>query len=285
MSQPTGWTIRQTDKNDTHLIRGLLASADWLHQHLDWLTPVELVEKVPFLIAFDNGVPLACLAAPPDLIGIAWIRLFAFAASIDPDTAWNSLWERARSKARERGVTTVFALLTEPWLADLLKGSGFQKMNEVITLEWRGKKPAETGQIAGSLREMDIADIKSVTDLDQVAFDPPWRLSEQTLLAAFRQRGLASVIEVDHQILGYQISTQSAFGIHLARIAVHPEWQDQAFGKTLVSEVQQQAIGKGFNSVTVNTQSDNSPGINLYASLGFRETGHAFPVYRTEIQA
>lgn len=282
MSQPTGWTVRQGDRGDTHLMQGLLASADWLHQHLDWLSPTELLEKDPFLIAFEKGLPIACLAIPPDLPQIAWVRLFASAAS-DPTDIWKALWEQAQRKARAFGVDSVYALVSDAWMSSLIGSSGFAKTNDVITLEWRPQQAAVADSSPENLREMTRADIPAVVRLDNLAFELPWRLSLETLKAAFRQKGLASVIEVDQQIVGYQISTQSAFGIHLARIAVHPDWQDQSLGKQLVGDLQRESISRGFESITVNTQADNARSQHLYARLGFRETGHTFPVYSASI--
>jgi ribosomal protein S18 acetylase RimI-like enzyme len=284
MSQPTGWTIRQSEQSDTHLMRGLLASADWLHQHLDWLSPTELLEKKPFLIAFEKGLPIACLALPPDTPEIAWVRLFASTSS-DPAETWKALWDQARDKSLKLGVDSVYALITDAWMASLIRTFDFMHVNDVITLEWRGKHPAESDSISGELREMAQDDIPAVMLMDHLAFEPPWRLSQETLKAAYHQIGLASVIEIDGEIAGYQISTQSAFGIHLARIAVHPVWQDQSLGKLLIGELQRQSISRGFDSITVNTQADNLRSQRLYSRLGFRETGHAFPVYRASISS
>ena len=82
MGHPSGWTIQQTSSQDHSSVSGLIASARWKHLHLDWIQPHQLAGQIPFLLAWDGGLPLCALGCPPDPPQVAWIRVFAVASGV-----------------------------------------------------------------------------------------------------------------------------------------------------------------------------------------------------------
>jgi ribosomal protein S18 acetylase RimI-like enzyme len=86
-----------------------------------------------------------------------------------------------------------------------------------------------------------------------------------------------TVAELDGQIVGYQLTTASAGGGHLGRLAVLPNCQGRGLGTALE--------GQGAQQVTVNTQDTNMASLSLYQRLGFKLTGEAFPVYQLRLAA
>ena len=84
---------------------------------------------------------------------------------------------------------------------------------------------------------------------------------------------------------GYQISTSTPMGGHLARLAVLPENQDHGIGKALLVDLLSQFARRGIVKVTVNTQADNLSSLNLYHKLGFHLTGEEYPVYQLNLPA
>jgi ribosomal-protein-alanine N-acetyltransferase len=75
------------------------------------------------------------------------------------------------------------------------------------------------------------------------------------------------------------VTTASPFGAHLARLAVDPAFQHRGIGRALVVDLLGQLRRRGFDSVTLNTQSDNRRSQDLYRGLGFRETGQRYPMF------
>jgi ribosomal protein S18 acetylase RimI-like enzyme len=130
-----------------------------------------------------------------------------------------------------------------------------------------------------SLRPMMYYDLPQVAEVDASGFELLWQNSLESLQLAFKQAVLASVAEADGRMIGYQLSTRNPFGIHLARLAVRPEVQRQGIGRALVCDLIEQADRRGTPRLTVNTQSDNSASLSLYARLGFKNTGEAYPVF------
>lgn len=277
---PAAWEIRAAGAVDRLQLTRLIDTARWRHQHLDWTDALSLLGQQPFLLAYERARPVACLACPPDLPELTWLRLFALAGGRDLGEAWSALWPAARLQLQEAGVREAWALATYTWLLPLLAETGFRAAGGVVFLE-SSETPIEPPRAAlGKIRTMTRNDWSGVLSLDHRAFEPAWRLSQAGLQAASAQSAMATVIESDGRLLGYQISTSSAFGVHLARLAVEPEVQAHGLGTALVADTLVQAARLGTARISVNTQSENSVSRRLYARMGFRETGQEFPVLR-----
>lgn len=277
-------SIRAAELPDRPAINALLARAAFRHQHLDWLTPPELLGSSPYLLALQGQRPHALLACPPDPATIAWLRLFSVAAQFPLERTWKSLWQAAHHELHQSGVQTVLALLQERWLAPLLVASGFRPSIEVVVLDTRLR--GNVGQDPGNwkIREMEEADLSQVCALDHAAFSPIWQNSPRVLEKAFSMASSATICVHQGLLVGYQISTSTTLAAHLARLGVHPEFQKLGIGRSLVQNLMQQAFSQGSRILTVNTQADNLGAINLYHSLGFRPSGGSHSVYQLQLQ-
>ncbi|MEK9164044.1 MAG: GNAT family N-acetyltransferase, partial [Chloroflexota bacterium] len=67
--------------------------------------------------------------------------------------------------------------------------------------------------------------------------------------------------------------------MHLARLAVLPDWQGRGVGRALLSGVVDHFDSAGTPMITVNTQHDNTASLKLYQLFGFENTGEHFPVW------
>jgi ribosomal protein S18 acetylase RimI-like enzyme len=119
-----------------------------------------------------------------------------------------------------------------------------------------------------------------VHTLDLAAFGLLWRISLDTLTNAYQQACEAAVVEVDGEMVGYQISTAGPMGGHLARLAVLPSYQGKGIGSALVHDVLEKFERRGTVRVTVNTQRDNHSSLRMYEKAGFRPTSEIYPVYQ-----
>ena len=277
------WSIRTANQSDRASITALLSSTQWKHQHLDWVNALDLLGEVPFLLALDHGLPAGCLACPPDPPTVAWLRLFAVAADYTPSHLWGQLWPEASVQAVSAGATQAATLLSGDWLAPLLLESGFEHTNDVIFLEWRGEEPLYVPIERGHVRLMRAEDFAFLAEVDRRSFNLIWQHSLNTLRKAFRLAAIATVVECDGQPVGYQVSTASIYGAHIARLAVAPEWQGHGMGKALVSDVLRRFSRQGMDRVSVNTQADNDQSLQIYRRLGFHQTGSRYPVYQIEL--
>ena len=274
------WSIKHASPSDRASISALLSTARWQHQHFDWVSALDLLSESPFLIALDRDLVVGCLACPPDPPLVAWIRIFSVAADYSPAFIWDQLWPEAAVEVSAKHVKQAAALLSGDWLAPILKACGFEYTNDVIFLERRGEAPPAPLLPLGRVRTMLPKDIEVIAELDQSAFEDIWQYSAETLRQAHKHAALATIIEHNDEPLGYQISTASIYGAHLARLAVAPKWQGCGFGKALVVDVINRFFHQGVLKVSVNTQTDNEESLRIYRKLGFRDSGSRHPVYQ-----
>ncbi len=279
------WTVRPTTGDDHSLVANLITRAPERHLHLDWYTTYDLLDESPSLIALEEDTAVGILACPPDPAGIGWIRYFAVREGTPREALWELLWGPAQDLARSAGIHTIAALVTQAWFIPILQADTFSQTTEVIFLEWAGEDIVVDLPLEATLRKMSSTDLAAVAGVDQLAFRPLWQHSLRALEAAFELSTIATVIEMHDRVVAYQMSTASALGAHLARLAVEPSMQGQGLAKALVAHAIRQFNGRGIFRMSVNTQADNNRSQKLYEKLGFAATGQRFPVFTCAMEA
>lgn len=284
MGIQSSWTIRTAREHDRRALSALLHSARWLHQHQDWLSPLDLLGSQPYLLAVTRQGIVASIAIPASSPHTSWLRLYAVHPDGDPYQLWRALWAEAVIQAAQVGIAQVAVLGAGGWLSPLLLEVGFRRHNEVIYLEWHGTPEPPPSPVPYTLRRMTSRDLPHVAEVDRLSFDPLWQNSLPALEAAMRVASQAMIIEVDGRPVAYQISTTSIRGGHIARLAVHPEFRRRGYARTLVHDSLRQFASVGFDRVTVNTQIDNAPSQRLYQSMGFTQSDLRFPIYQIQLE-
>jgi ribosomal protein S18 acetylase RimI-like enzyme len=279
----TDWCIRQANHADVRNVTRFLDEAHWIHQHLDWLNPESFIDKNPFLLMHNEDELIGCIACPLSLHHVSWIRIFGVDLHYDLQEIWRILWLNARKELETLGCQISAALVMSSWMEPLLLKSGFDESNAVIFLEWIANSEPKIHPVPGNLRNVRHEDMEPLIELDQIAFKGIWCNPRDELLEAFKSASISTVFEHEGQLIGYQISTTSVWGAHLARLAVHPNWQGKGIGHFLVSELMHQVRRRGHQRLTVNTQEDNLQSLSLYRRLGFMETGDRYPVLELNI--
>ena len=167
------------------------------------------------------------------------------------------------------------------WFEKVLVRSAFRQVNEVVMLirPQQFSFPHCESQYAIKIRPMQREDLGDVFRVDANAFGHIWRNSLDALQIAFNQAAYSTVAESDGEIIGYQISTLSPTGGHLARLAVIPDLQLKGIGSALVRDLLENFQHRGVPHVTVNTQIDNVASLTLYEKCGFVRSGEQYPVY------
>jgi ribosomal protein S18 acetylase RimI-like enzyme len=97
---------------------------------------------------------------------------------------------------------------------------------------------------------MNFNDLPVIEKVDRDAFDALWHNSLSSLEIAFRQAAIATVVELNQQVVGYQISTATQLGGHLARLAILPEFQGRGYGTQLLNHLLIQFEKRGALQVT-----------------------------------
>jgi ribosomal protein S18 acetylase RimI-like enzyme len=254
------------------------------HRHLDWRTPLEWIGFPPYFIIEQKGKIEAVLACPVDPPTVAWVRVFACTDSALLQDNWTILWQHVYNFFEAEKEIRVSVITLQDWFQVILEKSKFHTRQQIVSLTWTGVEfPKEKSLYGIELRLMTETDIPRVAEVDAAAFDRLWQNTEQALQKAFDQASLVTVVELEGEIVGYQLSTTNIIGGHLARLAVLPELQGKGIGKFLLTDMIHQFTHRGIHTISVNTQNDNTSSLSLYKSIGFIETGERYPVYEFEI--
>lgn len=273
-------TIRQAQKSDSSMIADFLYRAACIHRHLDWQGVLEWIPSDPFLIMQNEYRLQAMLSCPPDLDKIAWIRCFACEKKYDLAQTWEALFTELQNLPIMAGVS-LYSVGLNDWFAELLSRSGFVNFQNIVVLEWNKKMPGvQPFNQPWLIRPMEEWDLDFVAELDRSAFEPIWVNPPDKVRLAYAQAEHSSVVELDDRIVGYEMTTANHISAHLARIAIHPDFQHQHIGSGLIKEMFGYFIRKGISQISVNTQSTNFASLALYKSLGFELTGETFPVFQ-----
>jgi len=280
------WIIRSADHQDMKVLSQLVHFDAYVHRHLDYREPLEWIGSRPFLVLERDGKIESTLVCPPDPPRVAWIKMFAASRQIRPQIAWEEIWSEAKDILLQiPGVQWATAIPLQNWFKYLLEKSLFEVSHHIVMMKWQ-KQPIENGTlpIGISVRPMTLDDLAAISSIDQSAFVPVWQNSIDTLEIAFRQAGIATVALLNGLVAGYQISTPTHMGGHLARLAVSPEFQGKGLGTALLSDLLAQFARRGALVVTVNTQKDNQVSLSLYKKAGFIFSGEEYPIYQYDVQ-
>ena len=277
-------SVRSAVLADHEAVADLMFLESHVHRHLDWRAPLDWLGQHPYWLLEEGPRLYAALACPVDPVPIAWIRLFAFASRISGRAAWRRLWQPAYRQLAESGGATAAAIAAQPWFESILVDEGFQQADNIAVLAREAGPPVATDVPDGIvMRMMGIADLPAVVDTDADAFGPLWRNSLGALTRAHAQASYATVAEEGSRMVGYQLSTGSPTGMHLARLAVRASSQRRGIGAALVRDLIAHMSPDAGQRLTVNTQATNAASLALYHQLGFRLTGERYPVYTAQI--
>jgi [ribosomal protein S18]-alanine N-acetyltransferase len=182
-----------------------------------------------------------------------------------------------------KSIERIAVIPLQRWFRAVLQTSDFSLTHRVVMLSWDQRhnkliSEPEFGDIV--VRQMNVDDLPLVHVVDSAAFRHEWKNSQSSLELAYRQATIATVAELDGDLVGYQISTSSPMGGHLARLAVLPGFQRKGIGSALVRDVLWQFERRGAERVTVNTQENNAASLALYQKAGFVMTGETYPVFQ-----
>lgn len=271
---------------DIQQLANLIHFDSFVHRHLDYRPPLDWVGDYPFNVFSENGKIVAALACPPDPPQVAWIRLFAASYQIQVSRAWDVLWQTTLSQLKEKPeIRWVAAIPLHDWFSKLLNKENFEFTHHILMLSCDDlslpKNPAHPDV---HIRTMSMDDMDIVAKIDSDSFSPLWQISPEYIKIAYQQASLATVAEYDGKVSGFQISSSTSIGGHLARLAVSPASQGRGIGYALLYDLIYQFRRRGAQTITVNTQENNQASLALYQKAGFIYTGEKYPVYQLPLQ-
>jgi len=129
--------------------------------------------------------------------------------------------------------------------------------------------------VPGRLRRAWPFDRPAVIELDNLAFSEFWRLDSQGLTDAIqatpRARFRVAVPTAATQPCGYAVCGVAGRRGYVQRLAVHPEFQGQGWGRALLLEGLHWLRDRSAFTAVVNTQHGNERALHLYLAMGFQQ--------------
>jgi ribosomal protein S18 acetylase RimI-like enzyme len=280
MTDENELNIRTVINSDRSRVANLIHFGTYVHQHLDWRSPLEWIGRQPYLGIENSEGFMATLACPQEIPEITWIRLFAVRSNNKVDKVWRALWDAACDELSQKGKIQIAALSMQNWFTDILEKSKFIHTDNVIVLKYEKNTVIQLPYLKSIvIRHMLPEDFPFVLGIDGSAFKAEWRNSLEEMELAYQLSSYATIAEMNHEIVGYQYSTSSGMGGHLARLAVRDNMQGQGIGYSLVHDVVRHFRQQGVMNLSVNTQQSNIASLGLYAKSGFKSTGESYRVY------
>ncbi len=130
----------------------------------------------------------------------------------------------------------------------------------------------------------DEPDLEAMLEIDHRAFPAFWRFDNLALVESTRATSRSSVLVIRDGELGIAGFAVVGFGhaiSYLQRVAVHPDWQGQGMGRSLVRAAGRSAKRNGSRAILLNTQFDNTSAIGLYEAEGFIQLPESLAVLKS----
>lgn len=271
--------------DDQPEIEDLCIRGELVHRHLDWWSASDWIKYQPFLIIRRKNRIIAALACPEYPKNVAWIRFYVVERVKDANDAWSILWNEVKKYLCAATIRNVHAIPFDIRFRSILEKNKGEKINSVVNLSRfldTSSRVSRTNTVY--IRDMKEADLEKVADLDDRSFDEIWRNTFDEIKTAFSLSYTSMVAEINDEIIGYQITTLTKYGCHLARLAVAPQFQRQGVAKALLSGLLTSMVKNEIYQISVNTQENNLASLALYTKFGFTLTGGSVPVYRISVE-
>lgn len=273
-------TVIQYQQRDRRAIRDLMDQPSHLHSQLDWYEVDAWIQQPSARVwTIWQGQRLVGVLGVSETIARAvWLRLAIVRAEVDVDALLRGAWDVIMPVLRASGAEQVAVLVGEEWWLPHFGALGFTPYDEVVTLR-RASMLLPTQQSSIQVRSVLTPDMPAILAIDQAAFVAPWHMSGADLRQAERMCASGSVALVDGKVVGFQFSTFYFDGAHLARLAVHPDYQGRGVGHALMADLILRMSRRSVYVFTVNTQLTNTGSQRLYQLFCFERTGYDLPVW------
>ncbi len=294
--------VRVARKSDASAITDLLRHAPFSHLHVDWRVPADWLGtdgcvgqdlaqaqdlgRDGFGDSLFGGRPKldACLAVAADPPPAAWVRVAAVRDALRPTAVLGRMLAMVEESLRSSAVEQLAWLPIDEWPKSWLTDLGFREISAIKGYIKRNAMVPYRPSISGvRIRPVHSDDLDALAEIEVAAFGPIWRHSPLGLTLA-RQNSISfDVVELDGQLVGFQFSTRSAYGAHLARMTVHPDAQRMGLGTALLAHAIDGYKRMGFRTMTLNTQRENEAAQRLYTRFGFEFTGQGWPIWGLDL--
>jgi ribosomal-protein-alanine N-acetyltransferase len=132
---------------------------------------------------------------------------------------------------------------------------------------------------------MQPADLEQVLTIDRISFSLPWPESAYKYELTANPSSRSWVAEVEkgpeeRQVVGMIVAWLILDAVHIATIAVDPDYRSQGIGRQLLVTALVDAIGRGAREAMLEVRAGNQVAQSLYLRLGFEIVNRRPRYYR-----
>ena len=124
-----------------------------------------------------------------------------------------------------------------------------------------------------NIRRMLVDDLPQVQVIDEISFSNPWSRNAYRYELLENPNGYCWVAELDERLVGFVVCWLVVDEVHIATIAVHPEYRGRGISKALVVTGLCELISKGALTATLEVRAGNKVAQCLYRHFGFEQVG------------
>jgi ribosomal-protein-alanine N-acetyltransferase len=147
--------------------------------------------------------------------------------------------------------------------------------------------------VTNCIRPMRVDDLEQVQSIDQISFSMPWPENAYRFELLENSRAMSWVAEIGAEPNG--LTDESPFKplvvgvivvwlivdeVHIATLAVHPDYRGLGVGRQLVAEALQYGVQNGAVMATLEVRAHNMSAQALYRYFGFKVVGRRLRYYK-----
>ncbi|MBP1948290.1 ribosomal protein S18-alanine N-acetyltransferase [Virgibacillus litoralis] len=118
------------------------------------------------------------------------------------------------------------------------------------------------------IRQMKLADIDSVIDVERATFDSPWPEDIFIQEVSGNQHAHYYVMELDNEVIGYAGMWLVIDDAQITNIAVTPKYRGYKLGEKLFLYIIEQAIQLGTKRLSLEVRMSNKVAQRMYRKFG-----------------
>lgn len=267
------WRVRRATPADEDAVVELMSDAERMVLHASWAEVRSALGVQIVYLVESEGRPVCVCGTVVGPRTVAQIRAFALRDGWPLLDALATLLPYVREALSDQEVETLAFVGQQPWLLEGLKASGFRQADAILALQTTTLVSPDAGSLQVTVRPATPLDLPDVLAIDEAALAPLWHNTAESLSTFLESCAYFCVAELDGQLVGYQCLHLTGRHAHLARIAVHPDYQGRRIGVRLLDEAFRFLRQQRVYGVTLNTQESNHRARRLYEWFGFRVLG------------
>jgi ribosomal-protein-alanine N-acetyltransferase len=136
-----------------------------------------------------------------------------------------------------------------------------------------------------TIRPMREEDLEQVVAIDQLSFSLPWPAHSFRYELLENEASRQWVVEIRSaceapKIIGMIVVWLILDEVHIATIAVHPEYRGRGIGRQILLTALRECAAQGARSATLEVRERNLIAIDMYRKLGFEVVGQRKHYYQ-----